>query len=186
MAGHCFRSWLRFAAGPRSEFGYLAGLPAGMRCSTRCRLKGVREGDSRSPVCVTARTRCAAKRASRENGIASGLPLRRSLDRCRLSDCMDTSRFRRGNGTPTCSSTPKPIGPGRRLPAGTRTGPRLLAGATPTARAPRVGQPLHEHVLPATRTPALHFGAHGGRGRCVGTRSANPRPRRPMTSAAAW
>ena len=85
--------------------------------------------------------------------------------RCRLSDCMDMSRFRRANGSLTCSGAPKPIEPGRRLPAGTHTGPPLLAGATPTARAPRAGQPLHERTLPAPRTPALHLGAHGGRGR---------------------
>ena len=77
---------------------------------------------------------------------------------------MDNSR-RRANGSPTCSSAPKPIGPGRRLPGRALTSPRLVAGATPTTRTPCEGQPLHEHALPAPRTPALHFGAHGGRGR---------------------
>ena len=84
--------------------------------------------------------------------------------RCRLSDCMDTSRFRRGNGTPTCHSAPKPIGPGRRLPDRARTSPRLLVGATPPTRARCAGQPLHERALPTSRTPSLHFGANGGRG----------------------
>ena len=99
------------------------------------------------------------------SGTASIRP-RAHVYRCRLSDCTDTSRFRRGNGTPTCHDTRRPIGPGRGRPDRALSGPWPGGGAAPTALAPCAGQPLHERALPATRTPALHFGAHGGRGRC--------------------
>ena len=110
---------------------------------------------------VDCRTPGTAARPA-EKGRTSDAPTR-STNRCRSSDCMDSRRG--ANGSPTCSSAPKPIGSGGRLPGRVLTGPRFLAGATPTARAPCAGQPLHEHALAAPRTPSFHFGANGGRGR---------------------
>ena len=61
-------------------------------------------------------------------------------DRC--NGCMDTNRFRRANGSPTCHGTREPIGPGQGPPDRALSDPRHGGGGAPTAAAP--GRHFHD------------------------------------------